>query len=118
MYRKWLYIPLLFAGVFMVTAQIPGGDTPVNPSEAQVTVQEKIKVFPNPADQVVNVIGIKNSPKAAISVADAYGNLVAKYSWAIKNEALNIPVSNLDPGVYSITVRSENQQVTVKFYKR
>ncbi len=83
------------------------------------TSQEpKVKVFPNPATNVVNVLGLKNSPKAVITISDAYGNVLLQHQWEIKNHAINIPVSNLNPGIYTIAIISEEQQVRARFYKQ
>lgn len=77
-----------------------------------------IKVFPNPALNVINVLGLQNSNKANIVLLDTYGNIVLKHSWEIKNNALNIPISSLTSGIYIITIHSKEQQIQTKFYKK
>jgi hypothetical protein len=79
---------------------------------------EKIIVFPNPATTVVSVLGLQNSSRAEILISDGYGNVVQSYQWEIRNNAINIPVTVLDPGVYMITVNSPEQLVKTKFYKQ
>jgi len=79
---------------------------------------QKIKVFPNPATNVVNVLGLKNSDRADISISDVYGNIVLNHQWRIKNNALNIPISTLNSGIYIVSVRSKEQQIQTKFYKK
>lgn len=86
--------------------------------EVEITIAQKVKVFPNPATNVVNVLGLQNSGRAEIIVSDTYGNIVLKHHWQIKNRALNIPVTALGSGIYMITIRSEKQQVQIKFYKK
>ena len=78
----------------------------------------KVKVFPNPATNVVNILGLQNSDRAAIVISDSYGNTVLEHRWAIRNNALNIPVTSLNSGIYIITIRSQEQQVQTKFYKQ
>ncbi len=78
----------------------------------------KLKVFPNPAINVINVLGLKNSNKANITLLDSYGNIVLKHFWEIKNNALNIPVSSLSAGIYVINIQSQEQQFQTKFYKK
>lgn len=78
----------------------------------------KIKVFPNPATNVVNILGLKNTPKADITITDAYGHRVMVRQWAITKNALNLPVSTLDSGTYMVLISSEAQQVKTKFYKQ
>ncbi len=80
--------------------------------------EEKIKIFPNPATTVVNVLGLQNSSNAEILISDLYGNLVQTYHWEIRNNAINIAVTALEQGVYMITVNSPEQLVKTKFYKQ
>ncbi|MEO9892489.1 T9SS type A sorting domain-containing protein [Aurantibacter sp.] len=99
----------VFAISFSINAQSDA--TPISDTQ-------KIKVFPNPASNVVNILGLKNSTKAEIIISDAYGNRVLEHHWGIKNNALNIPVSSLISGIYIATIRSQEQQVQTKFYKK
>tara|TARA_R110001606_G_scaffold388916_1_gene554577 strand:- start:3139 stop:3438 length:300 start_codon:yes stop_codon:yes gene_type:complete len=79
---------------------------------------QDIKVFPNPATNVINVLGLKNDSNAAISIRDSYGTQIIYHQWDIKRNALNIPVFNLEKGLYMISIQSENQNVKAKFYKQ
>lgn len=79
---------------------------------------QKIKVFPNPATNVVNILGLKNSNKADILISDVYGNIVLTHQWRIKNNALNIPIVTLSSGIYIVSIRSWEQNVQVKFYRQ
>ena len=79
---------------------------------------EKIIVFPNPATTVVTVLGLRNTEKAFIIVFDIYGNSILQHQWEIKNKALNIPVANLEKGIYVISILSKEQKVKTKFYKQ
>jgi hypothetical protein len=79
---------------------------------------EKVTVFPNPATNVINVLGLKNSNITTISITNIYGKEELKFSWEIKNNALNIPITNLEQGVYHITIYSEEQFIQKKFYKQ
>ncbi len=83
-----------------------------------VSSEKKVKVFPNPASNVVNLLGLKNTAKADISIMDIYGNTVLSHSWEIRRNAISIPVSSLDSGVYIITIHSNEQKVHTKFYKQ
>ncbi|WP_405380317.1 T9SS type A sorting domain-containing protein [Maribacter sp. LLG6340-A2] len=77
-----------------------------------------VKVFPNPATNVVNIIGILNTSTAQITIRDINGNQVLHHQWRIKNNALNIPISNLKKGIYLISIRSDLQTIQRKFYKQ
>ncbi len=114
--KKLLIIISIFVlGLQCAIAQF--SDTPETTTTNQTKVQ-KVKVFPNPATNVVNILGLQNSNRAAILITDAYGNAVLEHHWEIKNKALNIPVTSLNPGIYIVTIRSMEQQVQTKFYKQ
>lgn len=77
-----------------------------------------VKIFPNPATTVLNVLGLKNDHHASIVISDSYRNTVINHQWDIKNHSLNIPVFKLEKGIYVITIQSEHQTVQTKFYKQ
>ena len=79
---------------------------------------QKVKVFPNPATNVVNILGLKNSSKADIIISDVYGSIQLKHQWRIKNNALNIPIASLNSGIYIVTITSQEQKIQTKFYKK
>lgn len=105
------YLVLFF---FLMTIVSNGSSQTANSD----TVQNDIKIFPNPATSMLNVLGLKNASSASISVTDIYGNQVISHQWGIKNNALNIPVFNLEEGMYLITIQSEYEQIQRKFYKK
>ena len=111
--KKLLFIIAIFFFGFQYTSA-----QSANEIGKSTTEQIKIKVFPNPATNVVNVLGLQNSNRAAIMISDTYGNTVQEHHWRIKNNAVNIPVTSLDSGIYIITIHSEEQQVQTKFYKQ
>tara|TARA_R110002167_G_scaffold94554_13_gene252365 strand:+ start:107 stop:403 length:297 start_codon:yes stop_codon:yes gene_type:complete len=92
-------------------------DTSGNNPEAPVNII-KVKVFPNPATNVVNVLGLQNCNKAEFTISDLYGNVVMQHAWEISNNALNIPISDLDSGIYILRIRSAEQSADTKFVKQ
>ncbi len=100
---------------FTMKAQSNAASTDSN--QTVLTVKTKIKVFPNPATNVVNILGLTNSNQANITISDVSGNVVIQRQWAIRNKALSIPVPNLKTGIYAVTIHSQEQQVQTKFYK-
>ncbi|MEM9141829.1 MAG: T9SS type A sorting domain-containing protein [Bacteroidota bacterium] len=78
----------------------------------------KVKLFPNPATNVINVLGLKNSDQAHIVISDTYGTPVLQHKWRIKNNAINIPIAHLDSGIYLISINCKEQKVREKFYKQ
>ncbi len=84
----------------------------------ELNSNEKIKVFPNPATNIINVLGLQNSSSSLIKVLDVYGNTVLEHRWAIKNNAVNIPIANLEKGIYLISIRANERTIQTKFYKQ
>lgn len=103
--------------IFILGFQFAIAQSGVYIEETPISEIQKVKVFPNPAVNVVNIIGLQNSNRAEIQITDTYGNIVLQHRWAINNNALNIPVTSLDSGIYMVTIRSSEQQVQIKFYK-
>ncbi|QLG44595.1 T9SS type A sorting domain-containing protein [Costertonia aggregata] len=83
----------------------------------EIAEPKKIRVFPNPATDVVNILGLQNSDDANITISDVYGTEVLKHQWEIRKNALNIPVANLKKGIYIISIHSIEQKIQTKFYK-
>ena len=110
----FLFIFLLLS--FGAIAQTDSGQEPASRQEQKAT--KKIKVFPNPATNVVNVLGLINSSRATIIVSDISGNEVLAHQWAIRNNAVSIPVPNLNSGIYVVRIESKEQRVQTKFYKK
>lgn len=111
-----LLLFLLFTGIFYCHVQAEQRHT--TSSEKVSTDHTKVKVFPNPATNVVNILGLKNSEKAEILISDTYGNILLSYRWKIGNNAVNIPISTLEAGIYMVAIRSQEQNIKTKFYKR
>jgi len=114
---KKVFLIFLFVLFYSFTGQGQSMDYK-EPNSTKVQSTQKIKVFPNPATNVVNILGLINSEKAEIFISDVYGNMVLTHQWRIKNNALNIPISTLNSGMYIVTIRSQEQRVQTKFYKQ
>ena len=108
------YLLLLFLSTTLITAA-KAQKTAIEKAPSKVA---KLKVFPNPATTTITILGLKNTTKASILIFDIYGNSVLQHQWEVKNNALNIPVANLNKGIYTISISSKEQQVKTKFYKQ
>jgi hypothetical protein len=114
---KKVWMILLFFGLCSFEGQ--GQSTnDLKTHQVEGIQKQKIKVFPNPAMNVVNILGLKNSNRANILISDVYGNVVLSHQWRIKNKAINIPIPNLNSGIYIVSIRSQEQSVQAKFYKK
>lgn len=114
--RKLILAASLVLAVCTAQAQLETTTVPL--TEKEQVASPKVKVFPNPATNVVNVLGVLNSSAANITISDMYGNVVLAHEWQIRNNALNIPITNLKAGIYMVSIRSEEQVVQIKFYKQ
>lgn len=114
--KKFLSI-ILFIVLCPFSGQAQEIDQKRTASQHDTLIQE-IKIFPNPATNVVNILGLKNSDKADILISDAYGNALLKHQWRIKNNAINIPIASLESGIYMVTIVSQEQKVQTKFFKK
>lgn len=114
--KKLFLTAALAMVVFIVQGQSDA--TRESYSEKERVASPKVKVFPNPATNVVNVLGVHNSSAAKIIISDMYGTVVLTHEWEIRNNALNIPIAKLEAGIYMISIRSKEQTVRTKFYKQ
>jgi hypothetical protein len=108
------YCLLLF---LFFALQLHGQEGATSLSEKE-RASKNIKVFPNPATTVLNVLGLANAERAHISVTDQYGNLVLQHQWTIRNNALNLSVAQLQEGLHILSIQSERQSIQLKFYKQ
>ncbi|HEA21489.1 hypothetical protein LCGC14_1790080 [marine sediment metagenome] len=113
--KKYFTFILLAMASFVGSAQT---DYTENTPASKMQSISKVKIFPNPATNVINVLGLKNSQQANITILDIYGNTVLARKWAIRRNVLNIPITELKPGTYVIRIHSNENQVVTKFYKQ
>ncbi|MDD3686716.1 MAG: T9SS type A sorting domain-containing protein [Bacteroidales bacterium] len=73
-----------------------------NPVNVENNVVSNISIFPNPANDVLNVANAEN---ANITIVDMIGNVVATVDNASANQSINI--SNLANGTYFVRVNGE-----------
>ncbi|UKB79235.1 zinc-dependent metalloprotease [Chryseobacterium sp. MEBOG07] len=73
---------------------------------------KSVKIYPNPAEDVLNVLNI--SPNASYEIFNAPGQLISKGS--IGDGKIN--VRNLVKGVYFITINNKEEKSTTKFVKK
>ena len=76
------------------------------------TENDIIKVYPNPANNIMLISGLSHSTK--ISIYDMFGNLILS-DHHVENQ---IDVSNLSAGVYVIKIWYGEVVVTRKFIKQ
>jgi len=114
--KNWV---LLFGFIlFSIGANAQSISSEESSFHKEVAAKQKIKVFPNPATNVVNILGLKNSYKATIIISDISGNIALQREWAIRNNAVSIPIPNLTAGIYVVRIESKEQKIQTKFLKK
>ena len=108
---------LLVLVLFSISATAQSSEVQDAGASKETVLKQKIKVFPNPATNVVNILGLKNSTQANITISDISGNAVLQRQWAVRNNSVSIPIPNLNAGIYVVRIASEEQKIQVKFYK-
>lgn len=76
----------------------------------------KISIFPNPAKDLINInLGQKMEQKATVQVMDALGKVYLEQTFEkSENTALQIPIQQLNNGLYYMTIKVDNQKMFSK----
>jgi len=83
-------------------------------SISEITKQNGINVFPNPAFD--NVVIKSNKPLGKIKVLNLLGETVFGSNGNLAKET-TIPLSNFSKGVYTLIIESENKIIAKKVLK-
>ena len=78
----------------------------------------EFKLYPNPANEQVNVVFSNLDERAVLSVFDLQGRLVAKQEIAKGQKATRIDVSNLNSGMYYIKLQGVKTNKLEKLIKK
>src|SRR5205085_11809221 len=74
-----------------------------------------VNVFPNPAQNILNITGLEISKDGLLEIRDVSGRKV--YSNSIDENELLLPVNNFAPGIYILHVESGSQKFYLRFVK-
>lgn len=80
-----------------------------------VNFATELSVYPNPVSQILKIDHIINLSNASFSILNSVGQIV-KQSSSLNNG--DIDVSNLNPGMYILSVNSNEGNKTTKFQKK
>ncbi|MBC9931996.1 reprolysin-like metallopeptidase [Chitinophaga qingshengii] len=81
-------------------------------TDSKENKEQKVEVFPNPVNNIVNINLIGFTGKSEVSILDVHGREVLRREVGIVNSQLDI--SALPPGVYLIKVKNGVKQVYLK----
>jgi len=76
-------------------------------------VADKIQVYPNPANDVIN-IDFTGVDISVVTITDIQGRQLQKFAPGSGQSAISIPVSNLAPGVYFANLQAGSDVITKK----
>jgi hypothetical protein len=77
-----------------------------------------IQVYPNPANDVMNIILQNTSGEVNVTFMDLAGQVVSGYTLYDTNEKISLDISNLAAGFYIYTIKGEYYEIaTGKFIK-
>jgi len=74
-----------------------------------------IKLYPNPAKDILRIEGLNKNAHTIISVVDLNGKVLTKNTTS--NSAYSLNVKELLPGTYFVKIESEHKSTTLKFVK-
>ena len=75
----------------------------------------EINVYPNPAQNELNVKGLETSGEGELNIYDIAGRKV--YITSLTATDLKIQISDFKPGIYILNVNSEHQKMFLRFVK-
>ena len=78
----------------------------------------KLSVYPNPAEQTLNVNHPLSSNKANFSVLSLDGKIMLKKAVAANSTSSILDVSSLASGAYMVILEDQNQKSSIKFIKK
>lgn len=74
-----------------------------------------ISVYPNPSNDIIYIKGIENRNISQVSIVDILGKNVFESAEMKGNK---IDISNLNTGIYILSITSDNKQEKIKFIKK
>lgn len=89
--------------------------TPIQPVNFDWDVNA-ISLFPNPAKDILNInLGQKIAKKVSVHIMDALGKLYVERNFEkLEDNVLQIPIQELNNGLYHISIKMDNQPILTK----
>ena len=98
-------------------AAIAGGSNVREGEYETGLTQGELKVFPNPAADVLYVTGYTLYDKSVITIYNALGQKMQSHQLSTDNEQLTIDISSLAPGMYKVVLINQSDVSTGTFVK-
>jgi hypothetical protein len=87
------------------------------PAEVELSQNDKITVYPNPTNDLINVVVPKEMTSGNIEVLDLIGRTVYSGEFSNVDQVRNINISALSPGSYLIIVKKDHVKYNEVFNK-
>jgi aminopeptidase N len=87
---------------------------PTNTAVESIENWQSIKNYPNPASDIMSLVLPETSKKNIIQLTDVYGRVVLEMKTNPNETTIDIEVSQLDEGVYFLTIKNQDQQYNSK----
>jgi hypothetical protein len=100
---------------YPIYVQVCNGINTLSSTNSQITV------YPNPATDLINIVLTTSKKiKVTIEILDVRGSLVHKQACVFSNDRSGeqIAIANLEPGIYLIKMRSDEEFKTIKLIKQ
>ena len=92
-----------------------------DPPPTGIAVVEKdpasVQVFPNPVDRILTITKNSEMEIQSIRIINAVGQEIKSSSNHKKSETITVDVSQLNPGVYFVEIKSSNKLIVKRFIK-
>jgi hypothetical protein len=109
------FVPSSPKKIFILRNQI---NTIATSSIPLQSIQKAIKVYPNPANNLLFINHPTALSKTTISITDLYGRVVLIRDVLIGSKQTSFNINELPKGYYGITLKSKNFNITEKFIKQ
>jgi photosystem II stability/assembly factor-like uncharacterized protein len=81
-------------------------------TQDETVFSSEVKVYPNPASEMVTISNASNSEKSSVSIYDVMGRVVKQLDF--KGKELQLSVENFQPGIYYLKISEGKKQTTKK----
>lgn len=84
----------------------------------ETVLSNSVRTFPNPSDDMVRIMGLKNSDAATITISGTGGTVIRSLQTDISDTSVNLQIENLPSGIYLVAISSKEQNVQTKIVKK
>lgn len=98
-----------------VTALVAQAKETSNLALKESEKKSSVKMYPNPARDILHIEGLSSNASASISIIDASGKTLQKK--VLQNGSYDLNINSLNPGIYFLEIVENNKLTRLKFLK-